>query len=196
MIRILIIITIITAFLQCQTREVSDEVLFSRFIKQFQEVQLPIDSALIYRVHNNPMVQGRIDTLFVQKFINPEYQLKVNMPVYDGYAYAFLLPKEENIYESLIYYKSEGREQSFVLNTYTPEGTLLSTLPISEDSSSYKRITGQINESRLIVLREFILNQPDSISKEMIFEIEKDGTIIPQDTFIIKSENFGDFINN
>ncbi len=184
--RIFIVITIIITFWQCQTREVSKEVLFGRFIKQFQEVQLPIDSSLLYRVHNNPMVQGRIDTLFVQKFIDAEYQLKVNMPVYEGYAYAFRLPKEENIYESLIYYKSEGREQSFVLNTYTPEGTHVSALPISVDSSSYKRIVGQINESRLILLREFILNQPDSISKEMIFEIDQDGTIIPQDTFIIK----------
>ena len=108
------------------------------------------------------------------------------MPVYDGYAYGYRLPKNDNIYESIIYYQSKRREQFFVLNTYTSKGILLSSLPISGDSSSYKRITGQITEDRIISLREFILNQPDSISKELLFQIETNGTIIPLDTFYSK----------
>ena len=186
MIRIVFIIIAIIIFCKCQTREESYQTSFNHFIKQFQEVQLPIDSALLYRVHNNPVVKGRIDTFFIQKFIDEDYQLKVNMPVYDGYAYAFRLSRDNHIYESLVYYKSEGREQYFILNTYTPNGTLLSSLPISGDSSSYKRIIGRINENRTVLLREFILNQPDSLSKEIIYEIEKDGTIYGRDTFIIK----------
>jgi len=144
---------------------------------------LPIDTNLLYRVHNNPMVKNRIDTTYVQNFIDKKYQLRLDMPVYDGYAYGIRLPKDEYKYESLIHYKSSGREQFFVLNTYSPKGDLRSSLPISGDSQSYTRRTGEITENRTILLREFVLNQPDSVSIEMLFEIDSSGTIMPLDTF-------------
>ncbi len=167
----------------CKMKEESQQDLFLRYVHQFELVDLPIDTNLLYRVHNSSLVKNRIDTTYVQNFLDKDYQLKTHMPVYEGYAYGIRLPREDYIYESLIHYQSKGREQFFVLNTYTPEGMLLSSLPFSGDSSSYKRIIGQIEENRTIVLREFILNQPDSVSKEIILEIEPDGTIVPLDTF-------------
>ena len=177
---IVVVFSMITA---CQTQEKSKQALFKHYINQFELVNLPIDTNLLYRVHNNPIVKNRIDTTYVQKFIEEDYELRLDMPVYDGYAYGIRLPKEEYNYESLIHYQSDKREQSFVLNTYSPKGDILSSLLISGDSSSYKRITGEITESRTILLREFILNQPNSISREMLFEIETNGTITPLDTF-------------
>ncbi len=177
---IVIIISIITA---CQTQEKSKQALFERHINQFELINLPIDTNLLYRVHNNPMVKNRMDTIYIQNFIDENYKLRLDMPVYDGYAYGVRLPKEGYIYESLIHYQSDRREQSFVLNTYSSKGILLDSLPISGDSSSYKRIIGEITESRIILLREFVLNQPDSVSKEMLFEIDDSGMIVPLDTF-------------
>ena len=181
---IVVLISITTA---CQTQEKSKKELFERYVNQFELVNLPIDTNLLYRVHNNPIVKNRIDTTYVQNFINEDYQLRLDMPVYEGYAYGLRLPREEYDYESLIHYESSRREQFFVLNTYKPNGTLLSSLSFSGDSSSYKRVVGEIGENRMILLRAFILNQPDSVSKEMIFEIENDGTIMPMDTFYTKN---------
>ena len=177
-----IVITIFT-ITACQIQEKSKQELFKHYINQFELISLPIDTGLLYRVHNNPIVKNRIDTISIQNFIDNNYELKLDMPVYEGYAYGVRLPREEYIYESLIHYKSSQREQFFVLNTYSPKGILLSSLPISGDSSSYKRITGEISENRTIRIRESILNQPDSISKEMMFEIDSSGIIIPLDTF-------------
>lgn len=180
---IIYITVVVSAITACQTQEKSKQALFERYINQFELVSLPIDTNLLYRVHNNPRVKNRIDTTYVQNFIDKDYELRLDMAVYDGYAYGVRLPKDEYNYESLIHYQSNKREQAFVLNTYSSKGNLLSSLPISSDSSSYKRVTGEITESRTILLREFILNQPDSVSKEMLFEIEVNGTIVPLDTF-------------
>lgn len=180
---ILYMIVIIFTITACQLQEKSKKQLFEHHLNQFELINLPIDTNLLYRVHNNSIVKNRIDTTYIQHFINNDYELRLDMPVYDGYAYGIRLPKEEYIYESLIHYKSNGREQFFVLNTYSVEGILLSSLPISGDSSSYKRVTGEITENRTILLRETILNQPDSISKEMLFEIDSIGMIVSLDTF-------------
>ena len=180
---ILYIVVIVSTITACQIREKSKQTLFEGYINQFDLIELPIDTNLLYRVHNNPIVKNRIDTTYVQSFIDENYELRLDMPVYDGYAYGIRLPKEEYNYESLIYYKSNRREQSFLLSTYSSEGNLLSSLPISGDSSSYKRIIGEITEDRTILLREFTLNQPDSTSKEMLFEIDPTGIIVPLDTF-------------
>lgn len=167
----------------CQIQEKSKQKLFESYINQFELVNLPIDTGLLYRVHNNPIVKNRVDTIYVQEFIDENYELRLDMPVYDGYAYGIRLPKEEYDYESLIHYESSKREQFFILNTYSLKGNLLSSLSISGDSSSYKRIIGEITENRTILLREFVLNQPDSISKEMLFEIDSTGIILLLDTF-------------
>ena len=177
------IVVIVLTMTACQIQEKSKQKLFERYINQFELINLPIDTNLLYRVHNNPIVKNRIDTTYIQEFIDENYELRLDMPVYDGYAYGIRLPKEEYSYESLIHYKSSKREQFFVLSTYSPKGDLLSSLAISGDSSSYKRIIGEITGSRAILIREFILNQPDSISKEMLFEIDSIGTIVPLDTF-------------
>lgn len=179
----LYIVIVILTVIACQVQEKSKQELFEGYINQFELINLPIDTNLLYRVHNNPIVKHRIDTTYIQNFIEKDYELRLDMPVYEGYAYGIRLPKEEYIYESLIHYESDQREQFFVLSTYSPEGTLLSSLPISGDSSSYKRITGEITENRMIRIRESILNQPDSVSKEMMFEIDPSGTIVPLDTF-------------
>lgn len=180
---IIYIVVIVSAMTSCQIQEKSKQKLFKHYINQFELVNLPIDTNLLYRVHNNPIVKSRIDTTSIQQFIDEDYELRMDMPVYDGYAYGVRLSKEEYNYESLIYYKSSKREQSFVLNTYSTNGELLDALVISSDSSSYKRIIGEITESRSILLREFVLNQPDSISKEMLFEVKPNGKIVPLDTF-------------
>ncbi|MFK7773538.1 MAG: hypothetical protein AB8F94_15415, partial [Saprospiraceae bacterium] len=93
----------------CDVREESQTELFERYVKQFKEVPLPIGSDLLYRVHNNKDIGGRIDTVFIKKFINTDYELRADMPVYNGYAYGYRLPREENKYESLIYYQSKNR---------------------------------------------------------------------------------------
>jgi len=180
---ILVFIPLSIVNTSCQSIGKDKQQLFESYTNQFELTNLPIDTNLLYRVHNNPMIKNRIDTVYVQSFIDDNYQLRLDMPVYDGYAYGIRLPKEEYAYESLIHYKSDGREQFFILNTYTSEGVLKGSLPISGDSSSYKRITVEITESRTILLRESILNQPDSISREMLFEIDLSGTIVPLDTF-------------
>jgi len=113
---IVVVFSMITA---CQTQEKSKQALFKHYINQFELVNLPIDTNLLYRVHNNPIVKNRIDTTYVQKFIEEDYELRLDMPVYDGYAYGIRLPKEEYNYESLIHYQSDKREQSFV--SYTEE---------------------------------------------------------------------------
>lgn len=161
----------------CNIREESKAELFERYIKQFKEVELPIGTDLLYRVHNNQDIGSRIDTIFIKNFIQPDYQLRADMPVYNGYAYGYRLPREENNYESLIYYQSKNREQFFVLSTYSLEGERLSFLPISGDSSSYKRVTAQIDESRMILMTKSILNQPDSGFTEIILEITEEGKI-------------------
>lgn len=179
---IYIVVTILV-FVSCQIQEKSKQELFEQYINQFELINLPIDTNLLYRVHNNPIVKNRMDTIYIQNFIDNNYELRLDMPVYEGYAYGIRLPKEGYIYESLIHYQSSQREQFFILNTYSPEGTLLSSLPISGDSSSYKRLTGEIGENRMIRIRESILNQPDSISKEIMYEIDPSGVIVPLDTF-------------
>lgn len=167
----------------CNIKEESKTELFERYVQQFKEVELPIDTDLLYRVHNNKDIGGRIDTTFIQKFIKADYKLRADMPVYNGYAYGYRLPREGNNYESLIYYHSKNREQFFILSTYSLEGEPLSSLPISGDSSSYKRVTAQIDESRMILLKEAILNQPDSGFKEIILEITEKGEINKLDEF-------------
>ena len=180
---ILYIVVVFSVITSCQTQEKSKQELFERYINQFELVDLPLDTNILYRVHNNPIVKSRIDTTYVQNFIDKDYELRLDMPVYDGYAYGIRLPKEDAVYETLIHYESNRREQAFVLNTYSDKGNLLSSLPISSDSSSYKRTIGEITENRTILLKIFTLNQPDSVSVEMIFEIDGEGMIMPLDTF-------------
>ena len=184
---IIVFITLSVINISCQSQGKGKQELFKDYVNQFELIELPIDTNLLYRVHNNPMVKNRIDTNYVQKFIDNDYELRLDMPVYDGYAYGIRLPKEEHTYESLIHYKSDGREQFFILNTYSLKGDLVSSLPISGDSHSYKRTTGEITENRTILLREFILNQPDSVSVEMLFEMDSIGMIVPLDTFYNKN---------
>ncbi len=181
---ILFTAVLILLFGGCYWQETDIERDFRRFKNSFSTTSLPLDTNVLYRVHNSDVVSARIDTAMVQAFIDAGYKLAINDPVYDGYGYGLRLPKEEDLdYEGLIFYESKGREQFFVLNTYTPSGELVSSLPISGDSSSYKRITGRITQSRLIGLREFVLHYPELGSIEYFYQINKTGLIEPLDTF-------------
>jgi hypothetical protein len=152
---------------------------FKRFSKRFKTIYLPIEENLLYRVHNSELVSARIDTSFVQAFINPTYKLKASAPVYDGYGYTLKLPKEKGLdYHGLIHFESIGQRQFFVLNTYSLEGKLISTLPLSGDSSSYKRQTCQISEDRLIVIKDFLLHQDKQKINKQVYKIEEDGLIL------------------
>jgi len=154
---------------------------FKRFTKRFKTVDLPISTEMLYRVHNSDLVSARIDTSLVQQFINSDYKLEVDAPVYDGYAYAIKFPKEKVLnYQGLIYYKSEGQSQFFTLNTYSLKGELIATLPLSGDSSSYKRQTCQISEDRLIITRSYLLHQEKAAEEnaiEYFYEINENGLI-------------------
>lgn len=161
---------------------------FKRFSKRFKTIDLPMSTQILYRVHNNELVSTRIDTSFIQQFINVNYRLKADAPVYDGYAYAVKLPKsKEQDYQGLIYYQSQGQSQFFVLKTYSLDGELISTLPLSGDSSNYKRRTSEISEEQLIIIKDFLLHQNKKETIESFYEIQKDGLIIPLDTFYNKS---------
>lgn len=185
--KIVQIVFISLIFSACQPNQSHSTNDFESFVNQFELIDLPMDTTLLYRVHNSPIVTTRIDTTAIQKFINKNYELKAEQPVYDGYAYGVRLPKVDSLlYEALIYYQSKGRHQFFVLNTYTPDGDLVSVLPLSGDSNSYKRVTGHITTRRTIAVRDFLLHQPEKGYTEYIYEIDKDGTIIPLDTFIQK----------
>lgn len=155
---------------------------FKRFSKRFKTINLPIEENLLYRVHNSELVSARIDTSLVQIFINPTYKLKASAPVYDGYGYTVKLPKEKGLdYHGLIHFESIGQRQFFVLNTYSLEGELISTLPLSGDSSSYKRQTCQISEDRLILIKDFLLHQGKQKINKQIYKIKEDGSIVPID---------------
>lgn len=157
---------------------------FQRFTRHFKAVELPLDTTLLYRVYNSDVVTARIDTALVQQFINPDYKLRVNQRVHDGYGYAVRLPDEDTLlYKGLIYYLSKGYQQFFILNTYTPDGDLVSTLPISGVKNNHNRTTGYIGKNRTISIRKSILHQPDSGAAEYIYQIDPDGTIVPLDTF-------------
>jgi hypothetical protein len=157
---------------------------FKRFSKRFKTINLPIEEDLLYRVHNSDLVSARIDTSFVQAFVNPTYKLKVNDFVYDGYAYAIKLPKEKDLnYHGLIHFESKGQRQFFVLNTYNSEGQRISTLPLSGDSSSYKRQTCQISEDRLIVIKDYLLHQDKQKINKQVYKIKEDGSILSIDAF-------------
>ena len=106
------------------------------------------------------------------------------MPAYDGFAYGFRLPKEDFSYESLIFYQSENREQFFVLQNFSLEGDLIASLRFSGDSSSVKRLTGEMSANRTIRLREFFLHQPDSVSTEAFYEIAPTGEILLLERFL------------
>ena len=152
---------------------------FKRFVKHFKPVELPMGTNVLYRVHNSDLVTTRIDTTYIQEFISPNYKLKVDAPVYDGYAYAVKLPKEKALnYQGLIYYLSKGQSQYFILNTYSLDGELKSSIPLSGDSSSYQRQTCYISEERLITIRKFLLHQKkDENMIEYFYQINKDGMI-------------------
>lgn len=185
--KILLIAFISLIFSACYSNQDDTKNDFQSFVDQFELIELPLDTTLLYRVHNNPIVRTRIDTIAIQKFINKNYELKTEQPVYDGYAYGVRLPKgDSSLYEALIYYQSKGRQQFFILNTYTPNGDLVDVLPFSGDSSSYKRVTGSITARGTIAIREFLLHQTEKGYIEYMYEIDKDGTIVPLDTFIQK----------
>ena len=90
------------------------------------------------------------------------------------------------LFNRLIYYQSKGQSQFFILNTYSLDGDLISSLPLSGDSSSYKRQTCQISEDRLIIIRDFVLHQEEENATEYFYEIEKNGLITALDTFYNK----------
>ena len=160
---------------------------FKRFTKRFKTIDLPMNTNLLYRVHNSDLVSVRIDTSSIQQFINIDYKLELNVPVYDGYAYSIKLPKEKGLnYQGLIYYQSKGQSQFFILNTYSLNGDLVSTLPLSGDSSSYKRQTSQISEERLITIRDFLLHQKEKNTIEYFYKIQESGLIVALDTFYNK----------
>jgi hypothetical protein len=153
---------------------------FKRFSKRFKTINLPIEENLLYRVHNSDLVSARIDTSLVQVFINPTYKLQANAPVYNGYGYTVKLPKEKGLdYHGLIHFESIDQRQFFVLNTYNLEGERISTLPLSGDSSSYKRQTCQISEDRLIVIKDYLLHQDKQKVNKQVYKIKKDGSILP-----------------
>lgn len=177
---------LIIIFSACQFGEESQQKSFRKFVKKFEKIDLPIDTNFFYRVHNSPLVKERIDTSFVKKFIEPSYKLRAALPAYDGFAYGFRLPNEGFDYESLIFYQSKRREQFFVLNTFSLEGHLIASVPFSGDSSSVKRLTGEMSSNRTIRLREFFLHQPDSASKESFYEIAPTGEILLLEYFLSK----------
>jgi hypothetical protein len=185
--KILLITFISLIFSACHSNQKDSKNDFQSFVNRFEPVELPLDTALLYRVHNSPIVTTRIDTIAIQKFINKNYELKATQPVYDGYAYGVRLPKEENsLYETLIYYQSKGRQQFFILNTYTLDGDFVDSIPFSGDSSSYKRVTGNIATNGIIAIREFLLHQPQEGYTEYIYEIGEEGKISKEATFIQK----------
>ena len=183
--KILLIAFISLIFSACQPERNHSKNDFESFVNRFELIDLPMDTALLYRVHNSPIVTTRIDTMEIQRFINKNYVLKAEQPVYDGYAYGVRLPRADSLaYEALIYYQSKGRHQFFVLNTYSLEGDLISVLPLSGDSNSYKRVTGNITSRRTIAVRDFLLHDREKGYTEYVYEIDNNGTIVPQDTFI------------
>lgn len=180
----LVIVWGLTNWWACSEPVISDQKRFQRFVRSFQEINLPIDTALLYRVHSSDLVTARIDTALVQDFIDKDYKLRVGDPVFDGYGYGVRLPREDTAsYEALIYYYSEGREQFFVLHTYALDGTSLGSLPISGDSSSYKRLTATITERRVISVHDYILHHPEKGLTEYLYEIRPDGEIVLLDVF-------------
>lgn len=182
--RISILLFVFALLTACNLDSSDHSKSFKRFSKRFKTIHLPIEEGLLYRVHNSDLVSARIDTSLVQSFINPTYKLKASDPVYNGYGYAVKLPKEKDLnYHGLIHFESKGQRQFFVLNTYNLEGKLISTLPLSGDSSSYKRQTCQISEDRLIVIKNFILHQDKEKANKQVYEIKENGLIVPIDTF-------------
>jgi len=168
----------------CTTQESNSKKDFKQFARSFKPIELPLDTGLLYRVYNSDVVTTRIDTTMIQQFINPDYRLRINQRVHDGYGYAVQLPSEDTLlYKGLIHYLSKGYQQFFILNTYTPNGDLISSLPISGVKNNQNRLTGYIAKNRTIAIRESILHQPDSGAVEYIYQIEPDGTIAPLDTF-------------
>lgn len=135
----------------CGEQEPPEVVDFETYVRSYEEVPLPLDTGLLYRVHNSPVVGARIDTLAVQRYINPAYRLAVGAPVYDGYAYGVRLPQGPG-YEALVGYESWGREQYFVLRTYTLDGVLVEALRLSGDSASVRRWMGRIDEDRVVTV--------------------------------------------
>ena len=184
---ILLICSILFLMVACTTPEKKSTKLFNQFTRSFKTINLPMDISLLYRVHSSEIVSARIDTTMIQQFINKNYKLRANMPAYDGYGYGIRLPKEDSLlYEGLVYYESKGQEQFFILNTYSLDGQLVYSLPISGDSSSYKRLTGSISRERTITIKNFISNQPEKGAIEYLYKIKTDGEIIPLDTFYLK----------
>lgn len=180
----LILFLLFIAFIACDEPLPDKQKDFQRFTRSFQPIELPLDTGLLYRVYNSDVVTARIDTLMIQQFINPDYKLRVNQRVHDGYGYAVRLPEEDTLlYQGLIHYLSKGYQQYFILNTYTPGGELVSSLPISGVKNNHNRRTGYIAQNRTISIRESILHQPDSGAVEYIYQIDPDGTIVPLDTF-------------
>lgn len=140
--------------LGCGCGEVATErptVDFETFVRSFELVDLPLDTSLLYRVHNSPVVGARIDTLAVQTYLNAGYRLAENAPVYDGYAYGVRLPQGAG-YEALVVYESWGQEQYFVLRTYTLEGVPVESLRMSGDSASRRRWMGEIDADRVVTV--------------------------------------------
>lgn len=183
---ILAFLSLTFLFSSCLFGEENQQKSFKKFVKKFEPIDLPIDTNFFYRVHNSPLVTERIDTSFIRKFINPDYELKADMLAHDGFAYGFRLPNEGFDYESLIFYQSEHREQFFVLQNFSLEGDFIASLRFSGDSSSVSRLTGEISENRTIRLRQFLLHQPDSASKEFFYEIAPTGEILLLESFIDK----------
>lgn len=182
-----ILFLLFIAFIACDEPLPDKQKDFQRFTRSFKTIELPLDTTLLYRVYNSDVVTARIDTAMVQQFIDKTYKLRVNQRVHDGYGYAVRLPKEDTLlYEGLIYYLSKGYQQFFILNTYTPDGDLVSTLPISGVKNNHHRTSGYIGQNRTISIRESILHQPDSGATEYIYQIDPDGTIVPLDTFFEK----------
>lgn len=124
---------------------------FETWVRSFEAVGLPLDTALLYRVHNSPVVGGRIDTAAVQAYIDPTYRLAVGDPVYDGYAYGVRLPQGPG-YEAVLVYESWGQEQYFVLRTYSLAGELVEALRFSGDSASLRRWMGRIDADRVVTV--------------------------------------------
>ena len=74
---ILYIVVIVSTITACQIREKSKQTLFEGYINQFELIELPIDTNLLYRVHNNPIVKNRIDTTYVQSFIDEDPRIAI-----------------------------------------------------------------------------------------------------------------------
>lgn len=180
----ILLFSILLLITSCISELPNEDSSFQRFVQNFKPIELPLDTTLLYRVYNSDVVTARIDTLLVQEFIDKDYKLRINQRVHDGYGYAVRLPREDTLlYEGLIHYISKGYAQFFVLNTYSLNGKLVSSLPISGVRNNHERLTGYISKNRIISTRASILHQPDSGAAEYLYEIDQNGTIMPLDTF-------------